>query len=109
MTVFDRTGLDVRTVEQIPVDKAVLAVKVVSEGSRLAGHFAEPALYAEAGIASYWRIERDENGLPVVHEFRLHPESPVYAPSPDRRIHTDKPVTNVPLPADIGLRDLTEA
>lgn len=33
--VYDRSGLDVRTVEQIPVHKAVLAVELVSEGSRL--------------------------------------------------------------------------
>lgn len=107
--VFDKTGLDIRTVEQIPVDKAVLAVEVVSEGSRLADRFAKPALYAEAGIASYWRVERDENDLPVVHEFWLHHESGVYVPSPERHIHTDKLVTSIPFPVDIDLRGLTEA
>ncbi|MEU7225170.1 Uma2 family endonuclease [Streptomyces chrestomyceticus] len=107
--VFDQTGLDVRTVEQIPVEKAVLAVEVVSAGSRLADRFAKPALYAAAGIASYWRVERDENDLPVVHEFWLHHESGVYAPSPERPLHTGKLVTSVPFPVDIGLRELIEA
>ncbi|MFI2237880.1 Uma2 family endonuclease [Streptomyces chrestomyceticus] len=109
MMVFDQTGLDVRTVEQIPVEKAVLAVEVVSAGSRLADRFAKPFLYAEAGIASYWRVERDENDLPVVHEFWLHHESGVYAPSPERPLHTGKLVTSVPFPVDIDLQELIEA
>ncbi|WP_030679004.1 Uma2 family endonuclease [Streptomyces rimosus] len=107
--VFDKTGLDIRTVEQIPVEKVVLAVEVVSEGSRLADRFTKPALYAQARIPHYWRIERDEDDLPVVHEFWLHHETGVYAPSPERPVHTGKLVTNVPFPVDIDLRTLTEA
>ncbi|MEU5586972.1 Uma2 family endonuclease [Streptomyces chrestomyceticus] len=107
--VFDQAGLDVRTVEQIPVEKAALAVEVVSEGSHLADRFTKPALYAAAGIASHWRIERDENDLPVVHEFWLHHESGVYAPSPERPLHTGKLVTSAPFPVDIDLQELIEA
>lgn len=109
VVVFDQAGLDIRTVEQIPVEKVVLAVEVVSEGSRLADRFAKPALYAQAGIPSYWRIERDDDDLPVVHEFWLHDETGVYAPSPERPVHTGKLVASIPFPVDIDLRVLTES
>lgn len=45
----------------------------------------------------------------MVHEFWLHHEAGVYAPSPERPLHTGKLVTSVPFPADIGLRELIEA
>ncbi|MFH8407958.1 Uma2 family endonuclease [Streptomyces sp. NPDC018019] len=109
VVVFDETGLDIRTVDQIPVEKVVLAVEVVSAGSRLDDRFSKPALYAEAGIASYWRVERDEDGLPVVHEFWLHHETGVYAPSPERPVHAGKLVTGVPFPIEVELGTLTGA
>ncbi|MFD7662836.1 Uma2 family endonuclease [Streptomyces sp. NPDC059788] len=108
VVVFDETGLDIRTVVQIPADKAVLAVEVVSTGSRLEDRFSKPALYAGAGIDYYWRVERDEDDLPVVHEFWLHHEAGRYVPSPEQPTHTGKMTTNVPFPVDIDLHSLID-
>ncbi|MFI6129218.1 Uma2 family endonuclease [Micromonospora sp. NPDC051141] len=41
-----------------PVD-VVLAVEIVSPGTRLVDRFAKPGEYAAAGIPFYWRIEQD--------------------------------------------------
>lgn len=45
-----------------------LVVEVESKGSRRYDRFVKLSLYAEAGIESYWRIERTENG-PVAHLY----------------------------------------
>ncbi|MGH3683256.1 MAG: Uma2 family endonuclease [Natronosporangium sp.] len=50
-----------------PVDVA-LVVEVESRGSRRHDRFTKPSLYAEAGIESYWRIERTSAG-PVAHLY----------------------------------------
>lgn len=50
-----------------PAD-VVLVVEVESRGSRRYDRFTKPSLYAEAGIESYWRVERTEAG-PVVHLY----------------------------------------
>lgn len=50
-----------------PADVA-LVVEVESPGSRRHDRFTKPALYAEAGIESYWRVERTGLG-PVVHLY----------------------------------------
>ena len=49
-------------------DEVVLAVEVVSPGTRRTDRFSKPAEYAGAGIPGYWRVEQD----PVrVHAYRL--------------------------------------
>lgn len=106
--VFDKRGLDIRTLDCVPAENAVLAIEVVSDGSRLEDRFLKPGMYAEAGIAYYWRVERGENDIPVVHEFWLHPEAGTYAPSPDRPTHTTTLKTDVPFPVEIDLRSLIE-
>jgi Uma2 family endonuclease len=45
-----------------------LVVEVESRGSRKHDRFTKPALYAEAGIQSYWRVERTESGA-VAHLY----------------------------------------
>jgi Uma2 family endonuclease len=50
-----------------PADVA-LVVEVESPNSRRHDRFLKPGLYAEAGIESYWRIERTSNG-PVAHLY----------------------------------------
>ncbi len=49
-------------------EHVALVVEVESKGSRRHDRFTKPVLYAEAGIASYWRIERTEAG-PVAHVY----------------------------------------
>ena len=65
-------------------------------------------MYAEAGIAHYWRVERSENDIPRVHQFWIETDSGVIVPRPDRPVHTDKLTTEVPFPVDIDLRGLIE-
>lgn len=47
-----------------------LVVEVESPSSRRHDRFTKLALYAEAGIESYWRIERGEHG-PVAHLYTI--------------------------------------
>ncbi|NGM13483.1 Uma2 family endonuclease [Verrucosispora sioxanthis] len=47
-----------------------LVVEVESPNSRRHDRFAKPALYAEAGIPYYWRVERGDFG-PVVYRYEL--------------------------------------
>lgn len=49
--------------------EVVLAVEIVSPSSQTLDRFAKPALYAEAGIPYYWRIET-AGGIEV-HTYRL--------------------------------------
>jgi Uma2 family endonuclease len=60
-----RPGTERRATWADPADVA-LVVEVESKGSRRIDRFTKPSLYAEAGIESYWRVERTDNG-PVVH------------------------------------------
>lgn len=46
-----------------------LVVEVESPSSRRHDRFTKPGLYAEAGIASYWRVERTGSG-PVAHLYQ---------------------------------------
>lgn len=47
---------------------AALVVEVESPSSRRLDRCMKPGLYAEAGVESYWRIERTSNG-PVAHLY----------------------------------------
>ncbi|MDW5323226.1 Uma2 family endonuclease [Plantactinospora sp. KLBMP9567] len=48
--------------------EVLLAVEIVSPGTRRTDRFSKPAEYAAAGIAGYWRVEQD----PVrVYAYRL--------------------------------------
>ncbi|ARX84243.1 Uma2 family endonuclease [Streptomyces alboflavus] len=106
--VFDKTGLDLASLDCIPVASVVLAIEIVSPGSRKDDRFLKPGMYAEAGIDYYWRVERGEDDVPVVHEFWRHHEAGVYAPSPEQPTHIGKLTTDVPFPVDIDLRGLIE-
>ncbi|WP_223267490.1 Uma2 family endonuclease [Streptosporangium nondiastaticum] len=108
VVVFDKIGLDIRTLDCIPVEKVALAIEVVSPRSRREDRFSKPGMYAEVCIDQYWRVERGEDDVPRVHEFWLHPEAGVYAPAPDRPTHTTILKTDVPFPVEIDLRSLIE-
>ncbi|WP_189113506.1 Uma2 family endonuclease [Pilimelia terevasa] len=56
----------------LTADQVVVAVEIVSPGTRRTDRFAKPGEYAAAGIRHYWRVEQD----PVhVYAYRLsdHP------------------------------------
>lgn len=48
-----------------PADQAVLAVEIVSPGTIKRDRYAKPALYADAGIPHYWRIEQEDGRVHV--------------------------------------------
>ena len=56
--------------------EVALTVEIVSPGSRTLDRFAKPALYAEAGIPFFWRVET-EDGI-VVCTHRLDPSRERY-------------------------------
>lgn len=106
VVVFDRTGLDFMTLECVPVKAVALVVEVVSHGSRADDRFRKPGMYAEAGVPSFWRVERGEDDCPVVHEFRLDPDTGVYAPAPGGAAHTGVLRTDEPFPVELDLRSV---
>ncbi|HET9517296.1 MAG TPA: Uma2 family endonuclease [Actinoplanes sp.] len=56
-----------------------LAVEIVSPCTESMDRVLKPALYAKAGIPSYWRVEID--GGITVHAYRLDASDKVYQPS----------------------------
>ncbi|MEU5051390.1 Uma2 family endonuclease [Streptomyces sp. NPDC021096] len=104
--VFDKTGLDVGTVDCIPVENAVLAIEVVSPGSVSEDRLYKPTIYASVGIDYYWRVERGPDIAPEVHEFWRDAEAGLFVPSPERRTHVGTLKTTVPFPIEIDLRNL---
>ena len=57
-----------------PTD-VLLAVEVMSPGSRHEDRLSKPAHYAEAGIPHFWRFEPEE---PTLHVYRLESPAPTY-------------------------------
>jgi len=57
------------SLQRKPADVA-LAVKIESRGSRRDDRRIKPEVYAEAGIPSYWRVERHPEG-PHLHAYKL--------------------------------------
>jgi Uma2 family endonuclease len=54
----------------VPAFAVALAVEVVSPSSTTHDRFTKPALYAEAGIPHFWRVEDGKDG-PTVHVYAL--------------------------------------
>ncbi|WP_406146542.1 Uma2 family endonuclease [Streptomyces sp. NBC_01012] len=78
----------------------VLAVEVVSEESVERDRDVKPRKYAAAGVRHFWRVEADDEGLPIVYVYELDPALEVYVPT---GIHRDKLTLTVPFPLDIDL------
>ncbi|WP_405100859.1 Uma2 family endonuclease [Micromonospora sp. NBC_01412] len=57
--------------------EVVLAVEIVSPSTLSIDRVLKPALYAQAGIPYFWRIEVEDDGL-VVHTHRIDPVDEVY-------------------------------
>ncbi|NES16040.1 MULTISPECIES: Uma2 family endonuclease [Micromonospora] len=75
-----------------PADVA-LVVEVESPNSRRHDRFTKPALYAEAGIPHYWRVERGDFG-PVVYRYQLAKGvhyDPLGTIGPDDPVQLDEP------------------
>lgn len=48
-----------------------LVIEIVSPSSRSIDRLTKPALYAEAGIGAFWRVEMDDPAGPIVVVHRL--------------------------------------
>lgn len=104
IVMYDWQGLDVATLECCPVANVKLAVEVVSSGSQLRDRDVKPVILARAGVPYFWRVERSEDAMPVVHEYWLNRDRSEYFPAPEHPEHHDKLVTDVPFPVEIDLR-----
>lgn len=108
ITVYDKRDLDFFTAECVPVGKVALVVEIVSPGSRQEDRVRKPAMFAEAKVPYYWRVERGDDGLPVVHELWLHHDLGMYVPAPAHPSHSGKLDTDLPFPVTIDLHSLVE-
>ncbi|MEU8328039.1 hypothetical protein [Micromonospora sp. NPDC048839] len=77
-------------------------MEIVSEASRSIDRVLKPALYAEADIPYFWRIET-ESGI-VVHSHKLDPMKQVYV---EQARLTDGILVPEPWEMDISLERIT--
>ncbi|TDC42804.1 Uma2 family endonuclease [Micromonospora sp. KC213] len=98
------TELDasVRNPSQYRPNEVLLVVEIVSEGSRSIDRVLKPALYAEADIPYFWRIET-EAGI-VVHAHKLDPVKQIYV---EQARMTDGILLPEPWEMDIPLARIT--
>ena len=81
-------------------EDAVLVVEAVSPESRTRDRRAKPALYAEAGIPHFWRVERDAVDGAVISTFERELATGQYLPT---GIHHGRIAVDVPFPMDFGI------
>lgn len=82
--------------------EVLLVVEIVSEGSRSVDRVLKPALYAEADIPYFWRIETAD-GI-VVHAYKLDPVKRVYV---EQARMTDGILLPEPWEIDVPLARIT--
>jgi len=81
----------------------LLAVEIVSPGSETVDREHKPVEYARAGIQHYWRIEKVDIGVPVVHTYVLEEASSAYVGT---EVFTGVVKASVPFPVEIDLREI---
>ncbi len=102
VVVVDESAVEMYAAEGIPAAAAVLVVEIVLDDSRGDDRVRTPRLYAAAGIANFWRVERGRDDRPVVHQYWLDPQSRDYVPAPTP-IHSGMLSTAVPFPVRLDL------
>ncbi|NGO73012.1 Uma2 family endonuclease [Streptomyces boncukensis] len=107
MIVYDGTGMDLNDAPHVPVAAVVLAIEVVSPGSRVQDRDFKPVQYATAEIPYYWRVEQERDNQIAVHEYWLNTETRTYFPRPERPVHRRELITEHPFPVKIDLAALT--
>ncbi|MFK0190805.1 Uma2 family endonuclease [Kitasatospora sp. NPDC090308] len=80
-------------------EDVLLAVEVVSPGSRTRDREIKPRKYAAAGIRYFWRVE-NVDGRPVVYAYELDPASNHYTPT---GIFHDRLKVEHPFPVEVEL------
>lgn len=68
IVVADRAAVR-RDTTAVPMEAALLLVEIVSPFNKPQDRILKPALYAQAGIPSYWRLELEPEPHLVVHEL----------------------------------------
>ncbi|GAA1762197.1 Uma2 family endonuclease [Luedemannella helvata] len=81
--------------------EVILAIEIVSATSVSLDRITKPALYAEAGIAHYWRVETDPEL--IVHTHTIDPLAKVYRETGRCTSVID---VNEPWPMKIAIDDL---
>ncbi|MFD4667854.1 Uma2 family endonuclease [Streptomyces halstedii] len=84
-------------------EDVVLVVEVVSPDSVDRDRDVKPRKYAAAGIAHFWRVEANDDGLPVVYVYELDPALKAYTPT---GIYHNKLKLDVPFPVEADLTEL---
>ncbi|WP_169816267.1 Uma2 family endonuclease [Nocardia miyunensis] len=102
VVVVDESAVEMYAAEGIPAAAAVLVVEIVSDDSRGDDWYRTPRLYAAAGIANFWRVERGLDDRPIVYQYWLDDESREYVPAPTP-IHSGTLSTAVPFPVRVDL------
>jgi Uma2 family endonuclease len=88
------TDIDIRDNPlAVPASAVPLAVEVVSPSSTTHDRFTKPALYAQAGVPHYWRVETGPDG-PTVHVYTLVADAASYT-----RAHVVRPGATVAVDA----------
>jgi len=90
------------TVARFDANQVLIAVEVVSRGSRVTDTVTKPSVYATAGIPHYWVID-DIHGDVSLTAYRLGDGSVYRVASPATKRFT----TTEPFPLDIDLTTLT--
>jgi Uma2 family endonuclease len=80
-------------------EQVALVVEVVSPGTKRRDRLEKPALYAQAGVPHFWRIEQDP-----VHVFAYDLVDGRYEPVADS---TDELVLSAPFAIKLPIRDIT--
>ncbi|MBU3067641.1 Uma2 family endonuclease [Nocardia sp. NEAU-G5] len=88
--------------EYVPAESVALVVEIVSTISYSDEWFRKPQLYAAAGIANFWRVERGQDDRPIVYQYWLDDESGAYDPAP-AGVHAETLTTAVPYPVHVDL------
>ncbi len=86
----------------LPAD-VLLAVEVVSPGSVLTDRLTKPAVFAQAGVPAYWRVELDGPGAPIVVVYAL--DGAAYSEVVTARAGETVAV-NMPYPVELRPADL---
>lgn len=90
----DRSGI-------LDPPEVALVIEIVSPGSRTTDRLTKPAVYAGAGIASFWRVEPEDG--PAIFAYRLEQGRYVEAGSarPGERLALSEPFPLSIDPADL--------
>ena len=95
------------TTRPIPAEDIALVVEMVSPGSRRRDRNTKPAVYADADIRHFWRVESEAVGAEelTVHVFS-EPDDGSYQVE---QVFTGRLSTPVPFPIEVDLDELASA